>query len=77
MNSHRVFDEHQTARRDSRQPVQVTLEKPPKLDIIEFNGNPEQYPFFIAQIREARQVHSDVKILAHLKTGSKEKHLMP
>ena len=73
VKSHRVFDEYQTARRDSRQPVQVTLEKPPKLDIIEFNGNPEQYPFFIAQIREARQVHSDVKILAHLKTRLKGK----
>ena len=80
VNSHRVFDEHQTARRDSRQPVQlqVTLEKPPnsKLDTIEFNGNPEQYPFFIAEIREARQVHSDVKILAHLKTMLKGKALI-
>ena len=73
VNSHRVFDEHQAARRDSRQPVQVTLEKPSKLDIIKFNGNPEQYPFFITQTREARQVHSDVKILPHLKTRLKGK----
>ena len=73
VNSHRVFDEHQPARRDSRQPVQVTLEKPPKLDIIEINGSPEQYPFFIAQVREARQVHSVIKILAHLKTRLKGK----
>ena len=49
------------------------LEKPPKLDIIEFNGNREQYPLFFAQIREARQLHSDVKILAHLKTRLKGK----
>ena len=71
----RVFDEHQPACCDSIQPVQATLEKPPKLEIIEFEGNPAQYPFFIAQIREARQVHIDIKTIS--RPGSKEKHLMP
>ena len=41
--------------------------------MIEFNGNPERYPFFIAKILEARQVCRDIKILAHLKTRLKEK----
>ena len=33
--------------------------------------SPDRYPFFRAQVEEARQYHSDMKILAYLRTSLK------
>ena len=36
-----------------------------------FDGSSDRYPFFRAQVEEARQYHSDMKILAYLRTSLK------
>ena len=56
---------------DRHLPLKVSMEKPPKLNIVEFDGSPDRYPFFRAQVEEARQYHSDMKILAYLRTSLK------
>ena len=56
---------------DRHLPLKVSMDKPPKLKIVEFDGSPDRYPFFRAQVEEARQYHSDMKILAYLRTSLK------
>ena len=56
---------------DRHLPLKVSLEKPQKLSIVEFDGSPDRYPFFRAKVEEARQYHLDMKILAYLRTSLK------
>ena len=56
-----------TANVASAEPVKVTVVEAPKLDFTEFDGSPENFAFFFAQVTEARTsgIHSEVKILQH------------
>ena len=56
---------------DRHLPLNVSMEKPQKLSIVEFDGSPDRYPFFRAKVEEARQYHLDMKILAYLRTSLK------
>lgn len=56
-----------------QQQVKITLEESSKSDIIEYGGSSEKYPFFQAQVSEARKSgrYSETKILVHLKSRLK------
>ena len=53
----------------SSAPLKLSVVEALKLDVLEHDGRPERYPFFRAQVDEARTSghYSDVKILQHLR----------
>ena len=53
----------------SSAPLKLSVVEAPKLNVLEYDGRPERYPFFRAQVDEAHTSgnYSDVKILQHLR----------